>query len=40
MFAELPDMMNPLSTQFTHDDNGEVYPDAGELELGHRTGSW
>jgi len=34
MFAELPDMMHPLSTQFTHHDNGEVYLDADELELG------
>jgi len=34
MFAEPPDMVNPLSKQFTHHDNGEVYIDADELELG------
>jgi hypothetical protein len=33
-FSELLNMTDLLSTLFRHCDNGEVYLDAGELELG------
>ena len=38
MYSDLPDIMNPVSALTGHrlptDENGEVYLEAGELELG------